>query len=155
MTFTIALRMACAALIASAFAVTAAAAEQHNFIVLMPESMQSANVNDADTPALARLREEGVFYSRGFSGFPELTFADREKSAASRAAGLVAFARERYATLQVEDYPPSEESIEQALVRLTGQDRPFILVYRLRALDALATAPAKALASAHPGREGA
>lgn len=155
MTFRIALRMACTALIASAFAATAAAAEQHNFIILMPETMQSANVNDADTPALARLREEGVFYSRSFSGFPQFTLASREKSAAGRAAGLVAFARERYATLQVEDYPLSEESIEQALERVTGKNRPFILVYRLRALDALAAAPAKSLVSAHPGTEGA
>jgi hypothetical protein len=155
MTFTIALRMACIALITSALAATAAAAEQHNFILLMPEAMQSANVNDADTPALARLREEGVFYSRSFSGFPDFTFASREKSAASRAAGLVAFSRDRYATLVVEDYPPSEESIEQALSRVTQEKRPFILVYRLRALDTLAAAPAKSLVSAHPGGEGA
>src|SRR5690348_6951840 len=128
MTFRIALRMACVALIASAFAVTASAAEQHNFVLIMPEAMQSANVNDADTPALARLREEGVFYSQSFSGFPELTFASREKSAASRAAKLVAFARESYATLQVEDYPPSEESIEKSFEQLTEQKRPFILV---------------------------
>ena len=154
MTFTIALRMACVAFMATAIAATATAAEQHNFIVLMPEAMQSANVNEADTPALARLREEGVFYSRSFSGFPYFTSESRERSPENHAAGLVAYSRDRYATLMLDEYPPTEESIEQALSRVTQQNRPFILVYRLRALDALATEPAKSMASAHPGVEG-
>ena len=106
MTFTSALRMACVALLANAIAATAAAAEQHNFILLMPEAMQAANVNEAETPALARLREEGVFYSRSFSWFPDFTLASREKSAAGRAAGLVAFNHDRYATLMLDEYAP-------------------------------------------------
>lgn len=147
--------MACAALMASAVAANAPAAEQHNFVLLIPETMQSANVNDADTPALARLREEGVFYSRSFSGFPDLTSGGEPTSTAARAAELVAFARGRYATLMVDDYPPSEEAIEDALEQLEEQEAPFVLVYRLHALDTLAAAPAKPLMSAHPGGEGA
>src|SRR5690349_20297887 len=127
MTFTIALRIACAALMANA---AAAAAEVHNFVVIMPEAMQSANVNDLQTPALARLREEGVFYSRTFSGFPELTYADQLKSPAGRAAKLVATLHERYATSMIDEFPPpGPEAIEEALARLEEVSRPFILVY--------------------------
>lgn len=153
MTFTIALRIACIAFMANA---AAAAAEFHNFVVLMPEAMQSANVNDLQTPALARLREEGVFYSRAFAGFPELTYAGRLKSPAGRAANLVADVRERYATLMIDEYPPpSPEAIEAALARLEQEKRPFILIYRLRALGALDKAPARPLLSPNPGGDGA
>jgi hypothetical protein len=138
MTFTTASRMACLAFMANALAATATASDKHNFIVLMPEAMSPGNVNDLQTPALARLRDEGVSYSRTFSGFPQIRASSHLKSTADRAEQLVGLRRGGYAAMMFhERAAPSDASIDAALARLQSEGRPFMLVYRLRGVDAL------------------
>lgn len=152
MTFTTASRMACLAFMANALAATATASDQHNFVVLMPAAMQPANVNELQTPALARLRDEGVFYSRTFSGFPGI--GSRE-SVAYRADRMVARRRGGYAALMIaERWVPSNASIDAALAKLQGGGRPFMLIYRLPAVAAADNALAEPLASQNPSGEG-
>jgi len=137
MTFTRAARMACLAFIANALAATATASDQHNFVVLIPEAIHSADVNVRETPALARLRDEGVFYGRTFSGFPEIGTNNRSRSAVYRAAKLVEHRRGGYDTsmfFRVRAVP-SDEWIDEALTELQAEGRPFILIYRLPISD--------------------
>lgn len=156
MTFKNASKMACIALLAHTFAPrAAAAAELNNFVLLIPEAMQSANVNGADTPALARLREEGVNFSRSFAGLPDLSHSAQPKTAGSRATELAFLAYETYASESVDEYAPSEASIQKTLDTLTQTGRPFILVYRLHTLETQARAPARPLLSGNPGGDGA
>jgi hypothetical protein len=130
MTYTIALRMACVVFMANAIAATAVAADLHNFVVLVPEAMQPEDMDDADTPALARVREEGVYFSRSYAGFPQFTFADQQSSAANRAAELAAISYESYTGLVVDDSSPTQANIQMLLEKLGQRKRPFILVYR-------------------------
>ncbi len=75
---------------------------------------------------------------------------------AGRARASSRSTRERYATLMIDEYlPPGPEAIEAALARLEQEKRPFISIYRLRALGALDKAPAKPLLSPNPGGDGA
>ncbi len=157
MTFMNASKMACITLLAYALVprAAAAAAERNNFILLIPEAMQPANVNAADTPALARLREEGVNFTRSFAALPDLSHSAQPKTAGTRAADLAFRAYDTYASETVFDYAPSEASIRDTLDALTQKGRPFILVYRLNTLPTQALAPAKPLLSGNPGGEGA
>jgi hypothetical protein len=54
----------------------AAIADQHNLILLIPESLPSLGVDPTNAPTLARLRHEGVSFINSHSGFPRLSPTD-------------------------------------------------------------------------------
>lgn len=56
---------------------SASAAEAiHNLILIIPESLPAAGIDQSNAPALARLRRDGVTFANSHAGFPRLTPPD-------------------------------------------------------------------------------
>src|SRR5262249_46144243 len=71
------------AFIAAAFAASASlfGSERHNIILFIPEVLSAANVYDDATPALTRLRDDGVDFFESHSRFPSLDAPSSEIAA--------------------------------------------------------------------------
>lgn len=135
----------------------AAAKQQHNFVVLVPETMQAANVNESSAPTLARLRAEGVYFINSYAGFPDLT-SRRSAGAVSRRSDSVGalVGVEGYTSVYL-DGPAHEmtDKIIESIERSAKGQRPFLIVCTIRGLGTSVYAPARPLRSGSPGTEGA
>jgi hypothetical protein len=154
MTFRNAFGIAC--LIFAPFTLTfpAAAAERHNLILLVPESMQSANVSDSVVPTLARLRAEGVYFQNSYAGYPD--FGGKGESALNPERLIAAAVSASYSTALVDDDGTRLEGVlNETLPQFRRANRPFLLIYRLGGLASARHSPAKPLISGNPGAEGA
>jgi hypothetical protein len=107
---------------------TSAAREApHNLILIIPEALPAAGIDQSKAPALARLRHEGVSFSNSHAGFPRLTPADSVVDASDlEVESLLAAASERYSALLVTDRDAS------VLERLITPSRRFFIVYQLK-----------------------
>ncbi|MEJ0038622.1 MAG: hypothetical protein WDO68_21530 [Gammaproteobacteria bacterium] len=141
MSFTKLFRCCRAALIALAVSAPTFAAEQHNFIVLVPEALAAAVVDPMTAPALARLRAQGVYFINSHTGFPA------EELAGAAVDSLVA--PTGYSSVRIGDpvaadsAPPPEDApvavhsasveeiAQEVLPELKKRGKPFLLVYRL------------------------
>jgi len=112
----------------------AAAKQQHNFVVLVPETMQAANVNESSAPALARLRAEGVYFINSYAGFPDLR-SRRSTGAVSRHADDVSslVGVDGYTSAYL-DGPAHEMpgKIIESIERSAKGQRPFLIVCTIR-----------------------
>ena len=143
MPFTNPFRICRAAVVALAASAPTFATEQHNFIVLVPESLAAAVVDPMTAPALARLRAQGVYLINSHTGFPA------EELAGAAVDALAA--PERYESVRIGD-PEAEAaggspSRESALIQVRSKSlkditqnvlpdlkksgKPFLLIYKL------------------------
>lgn len=114
-------------------ATSAIPAELHNFVVLIPYSLPTASVDHASAPTLARLRAEGVYFAESYTAFPAQSSAWRlsTRGASDVFTVLARSASTSYSVMQVDG--PADVAFERTITQLSGNDRPFLLIYRTHA----------------------
>jgi hypothetical protein len=119
-------------------ATPAVPAEQHNFVVLIPYSLPTASVDHSTAPTLARLRAEGVYFAESHTEFPAQSSAWRlsARGANGAFAALARSASTSYSVVQVDG--PTDPALERTLTQLSGEGRPFLLIYRTGAEEGAA-----------------
>jgi hypothetical protein len=108
----------------------------HNLILIIPEALPAAGINQSNAPALARLRHEGVNFANSHSGFPRLTPADSFVDGSDlKAEALLAAAADNYSATLISDGRDEAELqrlVTTVLPQAKAKSRPFFIVYQMK-----------------------
>jgi hypothetical protein len=118
---------------------SASAAEAiHNLILIIPESLPAAGIDQSNAPALARLRRDGVTFANSHAGFPRLTPPDSlvDTSDLTPSSLIAAADAEDYTVGFMTDEgdvgAALQQLVDRTLPEAKRKNRPFLVVYQLK-----------------------